>query len=532
VSDNSGPITGNKKPAVFKPRRKWHHLRLAVQILTFLLFIFLLLVTLQENTPALNDLFFRLDPLVAISSMIASRSWIAPLALGFVTLLLTIVLGRFWCSWLCPLGSLLDWLPSRHPRKNKIDLHPFWRQGKYFLLAVILLSAIFGSLTPVFLDPITLLFRTVTSTILPAIDFTITTVETWLYNVGFLQPAVDWTDNLLRGWLLTDISFYLPNLAILFLFLAVVGLNAVYRRFWCRYLCPLGALLGLASMLPFIRHRVNREKCISCGRCSNICHTAAISPAREFIANHAECTTCMECVDICPTRAISFTGHMASFPGLQHDPSRRHFLASLGAAAVGTAIIRIIPFLNKTQSELIRPPGSNEERLANQCIRCGECVKVCPTGVLQPSSSTGEWDSLWTPRLMTRLGYCDYSCNSCGQVCPSGAILDLPLTEKRQTVIGIARIDRERCIPWAEGKECIVCEEMCPVPQKAIRLNGQGGGNHGGRTGDVRLPHVREHQCIGCGICEYQCPVEGEAAIKVFPVYTEEPGTSLNDNQS
>jgi len=120
--------------------------------------------------------------------------------------------------------------------------------------------------------------------------------------------------------------------------------------------------------------------------------------------------------------------------------------------------------------------------------------------------------------LVPRVGYCDYSCNSCGQACPTGAISKLTLEEKRRTVVGIARIDQERCIPYAEGLNCIVCEEMCPVPKKAIRVDEQEVEGPNGDTTVVFLPVVVEDQCIGCGICEYRCPVNGESAIRVFPV--------------
>jgi len=120
--------------------------------------------------------------------------------------------------------------------------------------------------------------------------------------------------------------------------------------------------------------------------------------------------------------------------------------------------------------------------------------------------------------LVPRVGYCDYSCNSCGQACPTGAISKLTLEEKRRTVVGIARIDQERCIPYAEGLNCIVCEEMCPVPKKAIRVDEQEVEGPNGDTTVVFLPTVVEDQCIGCGICEYRCPVEGESAIRIFPV--------------
>lgn len=498
--------------------RKWHYLRMTAQILAFLLFIYLLIAIRQAGNPLLHDIYFRLDPLVGFSAMIASRSWIPAMALGFIVLLLTLLVGRAWCGWLCPLGSILDWIPARRSRRSKLDPHQNWRQVKHFLLFIIFLSAIFGSLTLIFLDPITLLFRTISSVILPALDFVITTVETWLYNITSIQPAVAWFDDLLRGWLLNDLPFFLPNLALLVFFAGVLALNAIHPRLWCRYLCPLGGLLALVSKVPIFRYKIDDNKCISCQRCAITCPTAAISPEQKFAASSTECITCLDCVEICPTGAITFKAQWGLPQSLGFDPSRRQLLASLGAAAIGTAILRLIPVVDRPQPKLIRPPGASEQQLFNQCIRCGECIKVCPTGVIQPSSSVIEWETIWTPMLVTRLGYCDYSCNACGEVCPTGAITSLSLSKKRETVIGIARIDRERCIPWAEGRECIVCEEMCPIPQKAIHLNGQGKGYRGGQTGSVRLPRVREHLCTGCGICEYQCPVDGESAIRVFPI--------------
>jgi len=195
------------------------------------------------------------------------------------------------------------------------------------------------------------------------------------------------------------------------------------------------------------------------------------------------------------------------------DLSRRRMIYSLGATAMAVAFLRFIPAISAKANRLVRPPGSSEESLYDLCIRCGECMRVCPTGVIQPAFGDRQ-AKLWTPALKTRLGYCDYSCNSCGTICPTGAITDLAMEQKRKVMIGIASIDRTRCIPWAEGRDCIVCEEMCPVPQKAIRLSGGGRGH--GSTG-VRHPQVIADLCIGCGICEYQCPVAGESAIRVFP---------------
>jgi NAD-dependent dihydropyrimidine dehydrogenase PreA subunit len=147
-------------------------------------------------------------------------------------------------------------------------------------------------------------------------------------------------------------------------------------------------------------------------------------------------------------------------------------------------------------------------------------VRACPTGALQPALFEGGIEGLWTPVMIPRLGYCNYACNACGQVCPVQAIPPLELDEKRQAVIGRAHIDRERCIAWAEDGECIVCEEMCPLPDMAIVLEHfDGRGRAGGRV-VVQRPHVIEERCIGCGICEFKCPVVGEAAIRVSSQHT------------
>lgn len=500
--------TPEKKQTLSK---KWTRLRRTVQTLSLLIFLYLLIITVQGVTGRLpNDLFFHLDPLNGIASILASRSWIAPMALGVITLVLAVAFGRAWCGWICPMGTILDWTPSRSSCKNP-GISPLWSQGKYFFLFAIIVGAALGNLTLNILDPITVLFRTIASVILPGLNWAIEGTESWLYGFQALRPIVDWVDGALSGWLLNSQPFYWPNIVILALFAAVLGLNAVRSRFWCRYLCPLGGLLALISKIAFIRYIVDAEKCISCRKCSTLCPTGAIRPERDFSADTSECTTCLNCMEGCPTGAISF-GKINKLES-QQNTTRRQLVYSIGAAAIIAVLIRFFPAAAGKTDKLVRPPGSNEETLNNQCIRCGECMKVCPTGVIQPSPSVDE-AKLWTPVLKTRLGYCDYSCNSCGVICPTGAIANLTLDEKRRIVIGVARIDQSRCITWAEDRDCIVCEEMCPVPEKAIVL---GGGGRGRGEGGGRHPHVIEDLCIGCSICEHQCPVSGESAIRIYP---------------
>jgi ferredoxin len=180
------------------------------------------------------------------------------------------------------------------------------------------------------------------------------------------------------------------------------------------------------------------------------------------------------------------------------------------------ALYRSEAFSWRGHPYLIRPPGGRENDLLANCIRCAACMRACPTGALQPALAEAGLEGLWTPVLIPRLGYCDYSCNACGQICPVQAIPPLDLSLKRAQVIGQAYLDQDRCIAWADRRDCIVCEEMCPLPDKAIYLEVAEFTGADGQQASVQLPHVDRQRCTGCGICEYKCPVGGEAAIRVY----------------
>ncbi len=165
---------------------------------------------------------------------------------------------------------------------------------------------------------------------------------------------------------------------------------------------------------------------------------------------------------------------------------------------------------------MIRPPGARGKEFLSRCIRCGICLKVCPTSGLQPSFSQAGWAGVWTPVLVPRLGHCDYSCTACGQACPTAAIPPLALEDKRLTVIGHAYYRPEPLSPLGRQRHLPGVRGDVPPARKSHRPGGRDGDLPRGRTVDVRRPTVLRDRCIGCGICENRCPLNGEAAIRVY----------------
>lgn len=499
--------------------KSWRRVRQAVQIISFALFITLIFSVIQQRVaPPLSNLFFRLDPLTGLGAMLASRQWIPKLGLALITVGLTLVIGRVWCGWICPLGSLLEWVSFKKARLRAKAISPRWRWVKYFLLAVSLALALFGSLTLLALDPLAILTRTLTTVVLPAIVFAINAIEKLLYQVDFLSPAVDWFDGMARGSVIPiEQPAFAQSLALASLFFGILSLNLLAHRFWCRYLCPLGALLGLLSKVSLFRPVIG-SKCTECTRCAVVCKPGAVDTTPDnFHIMPSECTVCLDCFANCKPGDISFGFSLKPAPKQQFDLSRRQALGALATGAAGVLLLNTDLRLQQDNPWRIRPPGVTDENdFLSTCLRCSQCMKICPTTALQPAFTEAGLAGLWTPLVVPRVGYCDYACTACGQVCPSGAIPKLDLEEKRQQVMGKASIDRNRCLPWASGVPCIVCEEMCPTPQKSIRLEEAQVVDSQGETSTVQRPSVLRDVCIGCGICEHYCPLEGTAAICVY----------------
>jgi polyferredoxin len=495
----------------------WTTIRKIVQVLALVLFLVLFVGShAGQISGGLASLPFRLDPLIGLSNLLSSRTFLAGSALALITLGITLLAGRAWCGWLCPLGTLLDLFSLRRWRQRRWELPDSFRQIKYVLLLLILFAAIFTNLTLLVLDPLTLLTRTLSVSVWPALDQIVTSLEAALYQIPLLRPVVSSFDQWVRPSIFSPIPHAYQG-AVLFggIFIVLIGLNLLAERFWCRYLCPLGGMLGFLSKAAVLRRSVTSE-CTHCGLCADSCPTATIDPSDGYKSDPGECTMCMECLYGCQFESTTFVSQFGIAPRHDYDPDRRTALMTFGAAVAGAALLSVDLEGNRNRPHLLRPPGVIEDELLSTCVRCGQCIRTCPSGALQPALMEAGIEGMWTPLLVPRMGYCDYSCNACGLSCPVEAIPPLSLEEKRVQVMGKASVDRNRCLAWAEDTPCIVCEEMCPLPEKAIVLEETEVLDVNGHPIFLQRPIVIAERCIGCGICEYKCPVQGEAAIRVF----------------
>ncbi|MBT0666242.1 4Fe-4S binding protein [Geobacter pelophilus] len=470
----------------------------------------------DEIGAAVNG-FFRANPLVLVSYLLAAKSWSWLLLPAAVTLAATALLGRFFCGWICPLGTVLDLVTGRIAKSGAI--RALGGNTKYWLLLPLLFASLFGINLAGLLDPIAILLRALTFALYPLLGDISRQGWVGLYRVlGDSRDTIAPAYAVLRDYLLPfrDTLYPLAFLSLL-IFGAILFLEKYETRCWCRRLCPLGTLLGLAGRLsPFVR--VPAKLCKDCGACAELCPTSF----DQEILQKDECIMCMECQLHCPHNRVRFRLTSLAASGGDYLPERRVLLGSLFS---GLFVSRLFRFRQpEAQARLLRPPGvRNEQEFLQKCVRCGECLKVCLKSALYPAIMQAGVEGIYTPVVIPRLGYCEYNCTLCGQVCPTGAIPNLPKEQKKREVIGKAVFDKNHCLPFARHTSCIVCEEHCPIPQKAIRSRLETQKTPDGRTVQVQVPYVVEEICNGCGICEFVCPLEGKSGIELFSVKDKKP---------
>jgi polyferredoxin len=479
-------------------------------------------MTVSAWLPA--DFFLRINPLLGWTSMVSAGSFLLNVALWTIpVLVLTLLFGRVFCGWICPLGTCIDGTDRliRGKKDRRTNREKSWPRVKYYILAGLLMTTILGSQLVWVLDPIALFFRSLTIGILGPLH--------WLSTSVSGMPVLGWVSAQSSGLFFEQQTVFRSGFIALLMLGGIFAAGMLSRRFWCRTLCPLGALLGGISKLSLVHRRVAKE-CNECRLCSMDCKMDAIGETGKS-TNPAECVFCYSCDSLCRQRAVRMAPGISD--PLPLDLNRRRLLAGIGIGALwglsGKSAVAMRPVRdgssNITSKYLIRPPGSSAEKLfTERCIRCGACMKICPTNGLQPALTEGGLGGIWTPVLVPRIGECSQNCNLCGQVCPTLAIEPFTIPEKEHLFIGRAVINRSTCVVWESDKECLVCDEVCSFSAIYwVDENGQPvhAGHEDGTTGELEsshkgMPHVDPARCIGCGICEYNCPVGGpDAAIRV-----------------
>ncbi len=352
------------------------------------------------------------------------------------------------------------------------------------------------------LDPIALTVRSMTTSILPS-------VHKASENI--------YTDNreYMWGWIVG------------IMFISLLVANWYIPRFFCRVLCPLGALLGVFSR--FALWRIDRDpvRCTDCDLCLKSCEGAS-DPHKDL--RKSECFVCMNCIEDCPHDALTFRflPRKASEIAAPEVGRRQLVMAGIAGLLMFPMVRRSGLVTKNFQRGVIRPPGSvAEDEFLRRCIKCDQCIRVCPTNVLQPAMFEAGLEGLWTPIMISKMGWCELNCTLCSQVCPTGAIREISIAEKLGVgpfevkgpiKTGTAFYNQGRCLPWAMDTPCVVCEEVCPVSPKAIFARIHKGTDRYGDPIELKRPYIDPDKCIGCGICEHECPVKDDPAVYVTAI--------------
>lgn len=421
---------------------------------------------------------------------------------GFIFLLgISLIFGRLYCSFLCPLGMLQDIIIALSGKVGWRRNHSFQSPQnllRYSILILTILTAALGAMSLLnFLDPYSIFARTITHLLEP---FTV-----WAYNtsISFLHVF----DIYVFDKKLPSVPPVIWGVAAAFFFL-ITGMSLTSGRLYCNTLCPVGTLLGLVARISFFKLALNRTSCNACGRCASVCKAGCIN-TEEMTIDQSRCISCFNCLEACTQSSIRYSSALGKHRQNNWSRARRGFLAG-SVAAAGSVLLLLnshvrLAFgttVGKTNTP-ITPPGSlSLEHFTNACTACHLCVSSCPTKVITPSFLEYGVAGIMQPLMNYAESYCDYECNICGKVCPTGAILPLALEEKKFTQIGEANLIKDRCIVYINNENCGACGEVCPTHTISF-VN----------KNNILYPETDVQYCIGCGACEKACPTAPKSII-------------------
>jgi polyferredoxin len=492
--------------------------RLSQGVFAFL-FLFLFIKTDYTGSDELQyavNILFRLDPLLAACTVLAAKTLIGLMVPSLILVVLSLLLGRSFCGWVCPMGSFIDLShPIVNPKKKVLE--SLFPRLPYIVLIFVLAAAVFQMPLVGYFDPFSILVRGLALAFYPALNFGTTEFFTFTYHYApeFVNSLTEPVYAALQATILpSDQKIFGLTYLCGGILLGVFLLELRQRRFFCRNICPLGGLLGLLAGVGWLHGHGGGKDCGKCRLCQSVCRMGAIDENRQI--SRQACILCMECQEKCLRSVISFGFSKPKKSVAGVSLSRRQFVGALASGAAMPIFAGVRPLNQQPNPLLIRPPGALAEKdFLARCVRCGECMQVCIGNALHPTFLQAGFEGMFSPVLIGRTGYCEFNCTLCGQVCPTGAIRHLDLAEKHTLKIGNAYFDKNRCLPYAKGIPCIVCEEHCPTPQKAIAFREAVVINEAGEQVKVKQPYIIDKLCVGCGICENKCPLSGTSAVLV-----------------
>lgn len=477
--------------------KKLKRTRVIISLLFFVLTasLFLDIYEKYANETVQEILFLQFIP-----SLMKFISSFAIGAIGFLIIIaITVFMGRFYCSAICPLGILQDvfaWIAKKRSTKKffykKKKSHPILR---YTLLGISVIGLLFSFSTIItILDPYSNFGRIMTYLFRPIVVIANNGVSTLLhqFEVYSINPIK------------LEMS---PMVIFTFTLLVFIGI-AYYSykrgRLFCNTICPVGTFLGLLSKVSFLKIQFNEDNCTKCGKCIGECKSECID-LKNFTVDHSRCVDCFNCVSVCEDNALKFASKQRTVAPEQTASRRTAIVSGLtllfGAKVMAETNIKkdTSKLLENKKDHPVSPPGSiSINRFNDVCTGCGLCVAACPTQVLQPAIGQYGIKGFMQPHMDYLSGYCNFDCRGCGQVCPTSAILPISIEEKQITQLGKAVFVKENCVVYTDGTDCGACSEHCPT--KAVDMIPY--------EGNLLIPEVNQSICIGCGACEHPCPVD------------------------
>lgn len=437
----------------------------------------------------------------------------AALATGFILILiLTLLFGRVYCSTFCPLGAFQDVFAFLSKRAGIIKRYKFKKALNYLRYPFLVLAVVFLFFGSIFmlnlLEPYSIFGRIFSDLVRPVVviinNFLASQLEK--IQVYFLFRF----DMSLFTWQ----TVFIPIVTVIL----IIWLSAYFGRLFCNTVCPVGTSLGLLSRFSFFRIKMDRVSCTKCGKCAFVCKSNCID-IKHLKVDFSRCVACFNCISVCEYNSIQYKSAIMkkSTKPSQTDTSKRTFIGKSAILGLALAGIRrknlaqdpdtLLPGeIPNNKQHPVSPPGSiSLQHFTSRCTACHLCVTACPTKVIQPSLLEYGLTGMMQPHMDYSTEYCNYECTICSQVCPTGAIMPLTVEDKKLTQVGIVNLILDKCVVVTDHTACGSCSEHCPT--QAVKMVPYQNG--------LTIPELHTPHCIGCGACEYACPVEPFTAIYV-----------------